>query len=707
MKDTIIGKKVNDAAIDTLIDLLEANADADSIFYAGYPIVPNIEASITIPALLISKQFGLVCFDIEAAASIQNIDKYRERQKKISIAMKSKLLNYENLCNEDDLAFQVNVITFSMGAVDATLENDLFSRKITTSNNLKEMLSTCRPFESAYFEKICSAIERVANIKPKLKREIAITPNSKGAILKQIESEIANLDSWQKHAAIETPNSPQRIRGLAGTGKTIVLALKAAYLHGEHSDWKIGVTFYTRTLKQQFYKLIRVFYFEDYKTDINTDNLMVLHGFGSFNETGVYYEICQAYGVPPRNFDYAKNVYGYNNAFKGVCGELLQIVQKEPKEIFDALLIDEAQDMPVEFLRLAYLTTKNHRIIWAYDDLQNLGDYQISSLEETFGVNSYGVPNVRLLNDAKQPRQDIPLSKCYRNPPWILITAHALGMGIYKEGGLIQHPKNPKIWTEIGYEVESGELELGSSVVLKRSEESTPSFFAELLSQDDTVCFNHYKNDHEQYVDVARMIEENLRSEEVYPQDIAVVIPDYYLAEEIGLTFKNYLTSRNIDCHIVGITSSRDMFAINDSVAISGPYRAKGNEAPIIYVIGAEYCTYGKDLVKRRNILFTSITRAKGWVRVCGVGEGMKLLVNEFKTLKNKQFMLDYKIPTEAELAKMRVIYGELSPEDRKRVEKIERFANELPSNLEDLTRVFESLPPEVKSKLKNLLSNL
>lgn len=46
-----------------------------------------------------------------------------------------------------------------------------------------------------------------------------------------------------KKAAFEIPEGPQRIRGLAGSGKTIVLALKAAYLHTQYPDMKIAVTF--------------------------------------------------------------------------------------------------------------------------------------------------------------------------------------------------------------------------------------------------------------------------------------------------------------------------------------------------------------------------------------------------------------------------------------------------------------------------------
>ena len=44
----------------------------------------------------------------------------------------------------------------------------------------------------------------------------------------------------------------------AGSGKTIVLALKVAYLHAHHPDWTIAVTFNTRSLKGQFERLINL-----------------------------------------------------------------------------------------------------------------------------------------------------------------------------------------------------------------------------------------------------------------------------------------------------------------------------------------------------------------------------------------------------------------------------------------------------------------
>ena len=91
-----------------------------------------------------------------------------------------------------------------------------------------------------------------------------------GSILK---NRIGDCKSWwmAKKAAFEILMDPKeyvvgRIR------KTVVLALKAAYLHSQHPDWNIAVTFYTRSLSQQYKDMITNFSYEFmgiYLTGIN------------------------------------------------------------------------------------------------------------------------------------------------------------------------------------------------------------------------------------------------------------------------------------------------------------------------------------------------------------------------------------------------------------------------------------------------------
>ena len=272
---------------------------------------------------------------------------------------------------------------------------------------------------------------------------------------------------------------------LAGSGKTIVLALKAAFLHSKEPDWRIVLTFQTRSLYQQFLRLIRQFCFEFSKQEPDWNKLTVLHAWGSGTSRGVYAEVARTLAQPVADFTTAKNKYGIGNAFGGVCAELLAAAKRFPNipAIFDTVLIDEAQDLPQPFFELIYLVTRQpKRIVYAYDELQNLSDFSMMPAEEVFGRKRNGHPNVQLRNEHGRPKRDIILPVCYRNTPWALSTAHGLGFGTARDTGLIQMFDEPGLWREIGYELVDGELANGHDVALRRSREATPNFFTNLIN---------------------------------------------------------------------------------------------------------------------------------------------------------------------------------------------------------------------------------
>lgn len=277
-------------------------------------------------------------------------------------------------------------------------------------------------------------------LKPLKKRKKITTEHSLGYAIKSIEREISNLDKWQKKAAIETPDKPQRIRGLAGCGKTIILAMKAAYLHSFAPQYKIAVTFQSRALYQQLEKLISKFYWKNTHEEIDIEHLQIIHAWGSTSDIGLYAQICTEVGIAPLNYMEAKRQFGSNNAFSGACALALKAIEgKDVKPIFDYILIDEAQDFPTEFFQLVYKFTKHpHNIVWAYDELQNLGEYSMEPPEKLFGSDANGNPNVTLENTEGRPQQDIMLPVCYRNPPWTLTLALALGLGTKRQDGLVR-----------------------------------------------------------------------------------------------------------------------------------------------------------------------------------------------------------------------------------------------------------------------------
>ena len=141
------------------------------------------------------------------------------------------------------------------------VEDNLYN--IANISNLNEVINSFEwESDEDTFKELKAAIQVVTNIRSGAIRRQTKKENSLGSRLQKLEDSIANLDQHQSEAVIETVDGVQRIRGLAGSGKTIVLALKVAYLHAQNQSWKIAVTFHTRALKEQFKRLITHFHID-------------------------------------------------------------------------------------------------------------------------------------------------------------------------------------------------------------------------------------------------------------------------------------------------------------------------------------------------------------------------------------------------------------------------------------------------------------
>ena len=354
--------------------------------------------------------------------------------------------------------------------------------------------------------------------------------------LELLEKSIATLDNMQSKAVIETVEGVQRIRGLAGSGKTIVLALKAAYLHVYHPEWRIAVTYNTRSLKDHFRRLINVFYMNQTGEGPDWNKLRVVNAWGAWrggDRDGLYYEFCRLHSLAFFDFGKARSRFGQGREFTGACEYALDFARKS-ESVYDAILVDEAQDLPPMFLRLCYeLLKQPRRLVYAYDDLQSLDGGSLPSPEEIFGKNADGSPKVRFDDsDRLAPQRDIILSKCFRNSKPVLVTAHALGRGIYrkppqsKETGLFQMFDHTLLWEETGYRVRRSELRDGSNVTLDRTEDTSPGFLAAHSDLDDLIRFISLRNEDEQTDWLTEAIAENLSLDELRHDDIMVINPD-------------------------------------------------------------------------------------------------------------------------------------------------------------------------------------
>lgn len=422
---------------------------------------------------------------------------------------------------------------------------------------------------------------------------------------------------------------------MAGSGKTIVLARKAVELHMAHRDWTIVVTYSTRALRNQLVNLISKFY--SAKNDgakYDKDKIKIMQAWGAATSPGVYYEICLRHGISPLNFSQAKNKYNKNMAFSKACLEAIKGIKKFQK-MYDCILIDEAQDFDKNFMNLCLsVLGEEKRLVYAYDELQKLNEETMPMPKEIFG---------------QEISNDTPLTVCYRNQANTIVTAHAIGMGLYRKNGLIQIPGSSDVWETIGYTSDNKILE-GESVELYRTKETSPELLK--CDSDEIIDFCKYDDFYKQGESLLKMIKENISKDQLLPSDIMIIDMDTIGASDNRNRFNKLMEQeeyKDISIHLAGTVSPEDFFR-KDSIVYSTIYRAKGNEAYMVYIVNAQRCADSLTPKSDRNALFTAITRSKGWIRVLGYGEEMQLLCDEFEEIKKHNFKLYFEhYPTEEE----------------------------------------------------------
>lgn len=700
--EVVYGESRNRRTAQALVEQLQPVVE-DGTVYLGYPVLATADERVEVDALLVCRKHGLVAFLLANSLPARD-EEWTEiiaEQDRLFAILESHLSRHEGLREGRRVAIRPETATVfaSTPSTEVPGEPEGFYGSMET---VRDWVGGLSPISEVLERNLQAALQRVTTIKPAKRRSSVTRDGSRGTILKEIESGIANLDRWQKAAAIESPEGPQRIRGLAGSGKTVVLALKAAYWHSQQPDWHIALTFHSRALYQQINDLVTRFTFEHTNDAPDETRLRIVHSWGSSTRSGVYSLIASALGEPARNWSYARGKYGMDGAFAGACRELLEVARShDVRPIFDAVLIDEAQDLPPEFFQLVYLFTNDpKRIVWGYDELQKLSEAAMPTTDELFGTGLKGENLISLDSADKEPKRDIILPVCYRNTPWALATAHALGVGVYREEGLLQHPDEPDLWRDVGYSVVHGQLSWGSPVTLERSNASYPSYFPELLEAQDAVAVRSFPTRDEHDAWIAREIGRNLTDDELEPDDILIVLPDSYTAKSRAQHLMRHLSHQGIESHLVGVNTSADVVFQPDSVAMAHIYRAKGNEAPMVYAVDSQNAAEQFNAVTRRNSLFTAITRSRAWVRITGWGARMDPIVREVETVCSKGFKLRFTIPTSNELSKLRHLH-------RDRPEGFEESLRKATEGLSVFVEAYErgeldllDLPPALRTKL-------
>jgi superfamily I DNA and RNA helicase len=471
-------------------------------------------------------------------------------------------------------------------------------------------------------------------------------PTNYSQIIHAVENRLKVLDEQQNRVSQEVPDGPQRIRGLAGTGKTILFARRVAQMHAHYPGWEIAFVFWSRSLYQQILALVESNFRRITGTGEapNWDKLHIWHAWGSNQRTGFYRELSSKWNCPFLNVGQAElQAMQGESKFEAACRLLeQQSIGKQP--IFDAIVIDEGQDLPASFYRVAHRSLKEpKRLYWAYDEAQGIDNLIVPSGAKIFGRDEAGRPVVDLKRFYTSGiRKARNLNRCYRTPRLVLTTAHAVNMGLLREGGPLQGVTHKYEWQNLGYNIIEGDFRsLGSTVVLERPESTSRHpidchEFEPGIDPSDVFDIKITANEEEDADFVANSILRDLESG-LRPEDIAVVsLEPFSLLKKVD----NELRTMGIST----LFNDQNSFKKDGHVTLSYIRRAKGNEAYKVYVLNLHMADKhtandeNREMILR-NQAFVALTRTKLWCVV--VGRSCSIM-DEITKVKNQGGVLRF-----------------------------------------------------------------
>ncbi|MFB2970523.1 pentapeptide repeat-containing protein [Aerosakkonema sp. BLCC-F183] len=488
-----------------------------------------------------------------------------------------------------------------------------------------------------------------SKIIPKLQfpEVVSPIPKSRASILAKARQHLSEFDIQQERIGKQIPPGAQRIRGIAGSGKTVLLCQKAANMHLKHPEWDIALVFFSRSLydpiTQQLDKWLRRFSSGEIKFDRTNQKLRVLHAWGGKNQPGLYSVICEAAGVLPLTV-YDTDSKQPNASLAEACTLLLQNAMIP--QIFDAILIDEGQDLIVDeelkfegkqpFYWLTYQSLRpvelehpeQRRLIWAYDEAQSLESLNLPTAGELFGDELALMVTGEYADGIK--KSEI-LQRCYRTPTPILTVAHAIGMGLLRPGGMLSGITRSEDWKALGYEV-TGRFSPGQQITLKCANDRAFNIIPEFWKKP-VLEFDIYDDRQSELTALAHNIIYNLKCDNLKPsrEILVIVLGCFGEAIELETQVAEFLMSQGIDIFIPGTNncniltpypeySNPNKFWCEGGVTVSRIHRAKGNEADMVYLVGLDNIAENESNVKLRNQLFIALTRTRGWLKLSGIG---------------------------------------------------------------------------------------
>lgn len=670
----------------------------DDFGFLGYRVLPlgNKNIKDTPSFTVISKEYGLIFIDVcsdklididedeywcfSNAGSLYSRDAlseffedearkrlkrstetYNRRKRTHNLPINRLVIFYQNT-DEELSALKINEIStsnyISNRNIESSLKNKIKSFKSTVvSENIISMTFSLLEGTSSYQSK--------KPVEPEL--------NTVNDFIQKSLNFTFQQDRSQRQISLQLPNGPQRIRGLAGTGKTVVLSLKSALTHFQYPEFKILYLFNTQSLYNQIEKLVEDYYVPEAGAVPSWSNLEILHAWGGQSKPGLYFNLCKKYGLQPLTW---ADVRGKGDGLAIIYNHLLSTVGDKFYQEYDMVLIDEGQDFPQPLFEVIYKITKNpKRIIWAYDEFQSLKELKIKEPDELFGLGNDSSPNISS-EDLKGVyeggiQKDFILPNCYRNPRLTLLVAHAIALGLYSENGLVDSIDSVADWNALGYDVVKPinklQIEENDHVEILRSPKHSKNRLEQLLTDEkknprNLLKVRKFENATSQAESVAQEIKRLIHNEGVAAEEIIVITLHTKNAENDLAEVRSMLNREQVQAITPGFIEKSSAFKEKGFVTLTTPFRAKGNEGNVVFVINSQKTLEDYNF-RGRNSFFVSVTRSRGWCHLFGVGSSMDELISEIDRIREDYPNFKFVRPDDKFIQRRRVILSKSDKE--------------------------------------------
>jgi superfamily I DNA and RNA helicase len=117
---------------------------------------------------------------------------------------------------------------------------------------------------------------------------------------------------------------------------------------------------------------------------------------------------------------------------------------------------------------------------------------------------------------------------------------------------------------------------------------TSPHFLESHSPVEDLIVFKKFDDSDQQDNWLIDQIKKNITDDELSADDIIVINHNPLTTRKDVAAARSKLFQMGIKSSLAGVSSSPDVFFENDLVTFTGIFRAKGNEAAMIYIINAQ-----------------------------------------------------------------------------------------------------------------------